>query len=113
MAGKGRSDGQQVDTGFNRETLGAAKTRRITPPTNCMEWTLRNASTGGLDLRLGATQALAEGTRYYTLPQGESLTMQGDQVFFVRCPTGATGAFEVAISTLGPYDDTTVIGAEL
>jgi hypothetical protein len=110
---KGRPDGYLVDTGFDRAALSSTASRAITPPANCMEWTIRNASTGGLDLRLGATQALAEGTRYYTVPQGESLTLQGDQVYYVHCPTGSTGAFELALSTLGPYDDTTVIGAEV
>lgn len=113
MAGKGRPDGWPADTGFDRAALSSTASRQITPPAGCLEWTIRNASTGGLDLRLGATQALAEGTRYYTVPQGESLTLEGDSPFFVHCPTGATGAFEVAITVRGLYDDTTVIGAEV
>jgi hypothetical protein len=113
MAGKGRADGYPVDTGFDREALSSTASRIITPPSNCIEWTIRNASTGGLDLRLGSTQALAEGTRYFTLQQGESLTLEGDQTFAVHCPAGATGAFEIALSALGAYDDTTVIGAEV
>jgi len=113
MAVLGRVDGYPIDTGFDREAISATATREITPPAGCIEWTLRNASTGGLDLRLGATQPLAEGTRYYTLPQGESLTLAGDQSVFVHAPSGATAAVEVALSVRGLYDDATVIGSEV
>ncbi len=100
MAVWARDDGRRVLTGWDRHTVKGSgtdgeNTASVTWPQGVAEWTIRNASTGGLSLRVASTLARAEGSNYYTLPQGDSISGTGSAPVFVYNAAAADAAIEV------------------
>jgi hypothetical protein len=114
---RARPDGQRVLTGWDRHTVkgsgtDAENTASVTLPFGVVEWTIKNASTGGLVIRIGSTLLRAEGTNYLELAQGESIDGTGCDPVFCYNPGATDGAIEVRYDEVGVSTLTALVFAD-
>lgn len=88
------------------QILGATTTYRVTLPHHTLRWRVRNTHATDA-IRVGSSQARAEGSEYRTVLAGVILEVEANQgaALFLRNPNAGTLTVEVEVESWSPEGD--------